>query len=579
MQKIERYLVKPLEELIKKYPLLIIVLLSIPSFAALFHTGFYGASDDLHIAWLHEMHEALKTGQFPPRFVPDLSFGFGYPLFNFVFPLPFYIAEIFHLGGFSLVDSIKTVFLLSLPLSGVSMYLLLRRFSRPIIALAGGILYIYTPYRSTDIYVRGAIGEAVAFVFLPLAILSVFKLSDERGQSKWWIGLLGFSTAFLVLSHNIMSYMFLPFLVLLGIIIFLSKRKTAFAKPFVFKILFGFILGLLISLFFWLPAIWESRLMKQDTVFNFIDHFPTLKQLITPHFGYGASVAGPYDGMSFFIGVLNLILTFLAVAYIISQYSLRSSKLGKKLDLTKDQKILVNWAVFVFFTAVLMMNFRSTPLWQTVPYLPYFQFPWRFLSLTTLTTPLLIVLLDKTKLSFYFGMAVVLLAVILNFNYFKPHDFLERQDDYYLNRYIPTPGASEEYKKTGEEYLRLPNATSIRPKINSRGVSINTGILQNVNYENALEISFETNSTSKINVNYERYNFPGWKALVDGNSTAIFSGQPFGQITFDIPPGKHKVDVKFGETNFRLLVDVISLLSLFGAATIMITNYKHAKKN
>jgi hypothetical protein len=569
MQKIERYLVKPLEELIKKYPLLIIILLSIPSFAALFHKGFYGASDDLHIAWLHEMHEAIKTGQFPPRFVPDLSFGFGYPLFNFVFPLPFYIAEIFHLGGFSLVDSIKTVFLLSLPLSGVSMYLLLRRFSRPILALAGGILYIYTPYRSTDVYVRGAIGEAVAFVFLPLAILSVFKLSDERGQSKWWVGLLGFSTAFLVLSHNIMSYMFLPFLVLLGIIIFLSKRKTAFATPFVFKTLFGFILGLLISLFFWLPAIWESRLMKQDTVFNFIDHFPTLKQLITPHFGYGASVAGPYDGMSFFIGTINLLLIALGIFLI----------LLKRKKFTQEQIILSLWSIVSFLVAIFMMNFRSTPLWQTVPYLPYFQFPWRFLSLTTLITPLLIVLLDKYKLSFYFGIAVVVLAIILNFNYFKPHDFLERQDDYYLNRYIPTPGASEEYKKTGEEYLRLPNATSIRPQINSRGVSINTGILQNVNYENALEITFDTNSTSKINVNYERYNFPGWKALVDGNSTAIFSGQPFGQITFDIPPGKHKVDVKFGETNFRLLADVISLLSLFGAATIMITNYKHAKKN
>ena len=111
------------------YPIWIIILLSIPAIWALLVPGFYGASDDLHIGWLFEMNRVIKMGQIPPRFVPDLSFGFGYPLFNFVFPLPFYIAEIFHLIGFSLVDSIKLLFLLSLPLSGVFMYLFLREFS------------------------------------------------------------------------------------------------------------------------------------------------------------------------------------------------------------------------------------------------------------------------------------------------------------------------------------------------------------------------------------------------------------------------------------------------------------------
>src|SRR3989344_8282296 len=85
---------------------LVILLLFYPAVRALLVPGYYGADDDLHIAWLFELHKTLNLGQIPPRFVPDLSFGFGYPLFNFVFPLPFYIAEIFHLSGFSLVDSI-----------------------------------------------------------------------------------------------------------------------------------------------------------------------------------------------------------------------------------------------------------------------------------------------------------------------------------------------------------------------------------------------------------------------------------------------------------------------------------------
>src|SRR3989344_4783863 len=106
------------ENLLSKYFWIVIILLSIPASWALSIPGFYGASDDIHIAWLQQMHQTITSGKIPPRFIPNLSFDFGYPLFNFVFPLPFYIAEAFHLLGLSFVDSIKAVFLISIPLSG-----------------------------------------------------------------------------------------------------------------------------------------------------------------------------------------------------------------------------------------------------------------------------------------------------------------------------------------------------------------------------------------------------------------------------------------------------------------------------
>src|SRR3990167_10815794 len=118
MQRIEKFL--------DKYWWIIVVVLSIPAFWVLLVPGFYGASDDLHIGWLYQMHQTLMSGKIPPRFVPDLSFGFGYPLFNFVFPLPFYIAEIFHVLGFSLVDSVKALFGVSLVLSAFSFVFLLK---------------------------------------------------------------------------------------------------------------------------------------------------------------------------------------------------------------------------------------------------------------------------------------------------------------------------------------------------------------------------------------------------------------------------------------------------------------------
>jgi hypothetical protein len=516
MQKAERFLFKNI--------FWIILFLSIPAVVALLVPGFYGASDDLHIAWLQQLDATIRTGQFPPRFVPDLSFGFGYPLFNFVFPLPFYIGEIFHLLGLSFVNSVKTVFLLSIPLSAYVMYRFLREHAGEWISLAGAIVYIYTPYRSTDIYIRGAFGEAVAFIFPPLIAWAISKVSKSKDPK--WIGILGLGVAGLILSHNIMAYMFIPFLIVFAFLIGFNK-----------KILYGFLSGLLISIYFWLPAIVESKLMKYDTVFNFVDHFPTIKQLITPYFGYGASVPGPYDGMSFFLGTVNIAL--IVTAFI----------LFKKLN-----KISI-WALGMIGISVFMMNFRSTLLWQNLPLVPYFQFPWRFLSLTTFATSILVISLDKFRFSKQIGMIIILAVIAINFSYFKPHDFLGRTDEYYLNRYIPVPIASAEYLKTGEEYLRLPKATEKRP----------TEISPDKNLRSSFEINFNAPKT----LDYYKYYFPGWEVKIDGKKIEAYAGKPYGQIEFNVPSGKHKVDIMFKETPFRNALNIISLLSLIFIGVII----------
>lgn len=519
MQKVEKFLFK--------YPFLVILLLSIPAIWALFVHGYFGASDDLHIGWLYEMDRSISLGQFPPRFVPDLSFGFGYPLFNFVFPLPFYIAEMMHILGLSFVDSVKTVFLLSVPLSMYFMYKFLKEHTNDILALAGGVLYVYTPYRATDIYVRGAIGEILAFVFPPLAGYAISKIN--KTNKKRYIGLLGISIAGLILSHNIMAYMFAPFLILL----------VVFERKNILKSIYGFILGLLISLYFWLPALVESKLMKYGTGnFNFIDHFPTLKQLVTPYFGYGASVPGPYDGMSFFLGIINILLIIAAIF------------------LVRKVKPIIYWSLIAIIISIFLMNYRSSFVWLHFPFLPYFQFPWRFLSLTTFATSVLVIIFDKVKFGKIIGILIVVGAILLNFTDFKPHDFLGRTDAYYLNRYIPYPTASSEYLETQEEYLRLPVMTNARPS----KISPNPG----------LDATFDVNYAKETSFDYYKYYFPGWKVWIDGKRVPVYAGKPYGQIEFTVPAGSHEVNIAFRETLFRGLLDVISLAGLIFAVVFVI---------
>jgi len=545
-----------IQKFITKYLHLIILLVSIPAVRYLFVNGYFGVSDDLHIGWLFEMDRAVKMLQFPPRFVPDLSFGFGYPLFSFVYPLPFYIAEIFHLIGFSLVNSVKLVFGLSIPVSMFFMFKLLKHYLTEELCLAGAVLYVYAPYRALEIFVRGTIGEIVAFVFFPLILLSFIRLTDNK-TSKKWVGIAGISTAALVLSHNIMAYMFIPFLIIFitARIIWITKDK----KSAIIDSLKGLFLGLLSSIYFWFPAISESKLMHYDTVFNFYDHFPALKQFITPYWGYGASVPGNYDTMSFYMGLTGLVVVILGS--VLFFFNLKK--------FSKDEKVLIGWGLLVFLSSVFMMNFRSAFLWETFPLLPYFQFPWRFIAMTTFVSPLFLLgfsKLSKTKFIKIASFAVIFAAIGFNFNYFKTSEYLGRMDEYYIDRYIPLPIASDAYKETSEEYLRLPIGNEVRPEKNyPRVYTDDASVNLEVQEINALNAKVMISSDSEFVFNYNKYFYPGFHAKIDGVLAEITPGRPYGQISFLVPSGNHLVEVGYQESPMRLIFDIVSLVA-FGVS-------------
>lgn len=546
---------KPKSKLFK-YLIPVVLILSIPAIRYLFVYGFFGVSDDLHIAWLYEMDRVVKLFQFPPRFVPDLSYGFGYPLFNFVYPLPFYIGELVHLLGFSLVDSVKIVFGLSIPLSMYFMYKFLKEFMSAEMSLAGAVLYVYAPYRATELFVRGTIGEITAFAIIPIVALSFVNLTKEK-PSKKWIGITAFSIAALVLSHNIMAYMFMPFALILLIsrIIWIVKDK----KSAIIRCFAGGFLGLAISVYFWFPAIYESTLMHYDTVFNFYDHYPTLKQFITPYFGYGASVPGPYDTMSFYFGITGIVVAVLGSFLFVLKYKKYSP----------EEKIYFVWGVLILLISIFMMNHRSAFLWRNLPLLPYFQFPWRFLVMIVFCIPVLLLGFSKFKFGKIVSYVVIIAAIALNYNYFKTSEYLGRGDNYYINRYIPFPLASEEYRKTSEEYLRLPKGTEVRPSENFPRAYADVSGISKINEINYLDGTIITDYKDGFTLNYSKYYFPGWFAKIDGESVEISVGKPYGQITLKVPAGRHTVEIYYRESPMRLVTDAVSLAGL-GTAVFLI---------
>src|SRR3990167_3958649 len=161
--------------------LLLIIFLGIIPLLDYLHPGLPITHDGQdHVARIANFYQSLSEGNLVPRWAGNLNWGYGHPILMFLYPFPSYIASFFHFLGFSLVDSVKIVFGLSFILSGVFMYLWLRNFLGEVAGAFGGLLYMFAPYRFVDLYVRGAIGEHVAFTFLPLILFFIYKISKEK---------------------------------------------------------------------------------------------------------------------------------------------------------------------------------------------------------------------------------------------------------------------------------------------------------------------------------------------------------------------------------------------------------------
>ena len=273
----------------------LLILLTIPAFALMLRPGIY-TMHDFHVFRQFEFDKCVAEKVFPCLWAPDAGRGYGEPMFNFYGQFPYWLGTIFRLSGLSVLASVKSVFILSLVLSGISMFLLARNFWGDKGALISALFYIYAPYRAVDVWVRGALPEALAFIFFPLILLSVEK-------KKY----LSFSVLIflLLITHNLSIFMFLPFL---GIWWLVRSRD--------WKFLPAGLLSLVLGSFYLLPVIFESKLvtLTQTTAdyYNYSLHWTTLSQLFLSRFwGYGGSTWGPHHPMRFFPRPPHLIFSLL----------------------------------------------------------------------------------------------------------------------------------------------------------------------------------------------------------------------------------------------------------------------------
>lgn len=557
MQKIKKEIISS-----ERFLILLIIGVSLISVFYLLLPGFYEPQDLHHMADIYEMSRAILSGQFPPRFGPDFLYGFGYPLFNFYYPGPFYLGALIYLLGGNLRFSYEAIFEIGVILSSVGFYLFARNHFSKAASLAATVLYIFTPYKAVEIYVRGAMGEFLSLAFLPWILYFVENFVETKNK-KWFI-LLAVTSFFTVISHNYF------WVLIFGFAGFYFLIKSLFDKNYLYikTLFFAFVFSILASIYWLLPAFNEQKLLKVTTPFPLIDHFPFIKQLLIPSWGYGASVWGPYDGMSFQLGVVNISAIVLAIAVMI---------------IVKKQKYqtFYLWSFASIALCLFFMNSRSYLIWKVVPFYNLFQFPWRLLAFTaffsSICAALVVEAMRNSRKKYLYGITFcgfIIAAILLTINYFKPSKIFYKTDSEYLQRFfVSSPftqnaSASNEYKNYSEDYLLLPKWISQKPEVlpTSKFTSANPSIkILNIQKLSGVKWQANLDASSSGKIEFYSLYFPGWFAQVDEVSRQIGYGK-IGQIEIDIQKGDKSVMVYWKETPSRILADSISLLAFLSLA-------------
>ena len=565
------------------WPLIIIIFFAILAGRSLiFQSGYFNMHDDLQMMRQLQLEKCLLDSQIPCRWVPDLGFGFGFPLFNFYPPLPYLIGEIFRVIQISFVNTAKLTFALSFVVSGITMYYLAKEFFGRLGGTLSAIFYIWAPYHAVDIYVRGAMNEAWALAWFPLLFWAAYKLVISKNKRVVnWIIVLALGWFALLTSHNLMVIMIVPFFAVWVLLHLWREKKWKKIIPLFLSGIWA--LGL--SAFFTFPALFENKFtqIRGQLVgyYDYTAHFVTIKQLFISRFwGHGASVWGIEDGMPFQIGHINWLLALAIGVYLFVRLVRQLRKKSGLLKTIKKDQILLVTAFFILvgFGAAFMTHSRSVQIYLALGYLRFVQFPWRFLALVIFAFSFAVGIIPGIFAEWKKGhrlfarivatgpqilivVFLILLLLIMNWTYFRPEGGKMGP----LTDEQKFSGLAWEYQQTSGIYDYLPAQAKMAPN------SAQDELAEFMDGEGAIDnasqgtywakFNIVANSDSRVRINI--FDFPNWRVFVDGVETEIIlpEEEAWGRIWINIPKGEHQVYAQFHNTPIRTVSNLVSLVS------------------
>ncbi|MBI4445739.1 MAG: YfhO family protein [Acidobacteria bacterium] len=524
----------------------ILLIIVVPLAAPLLTSSHLNGHDALeYVPRLVEFYKNLRQGIFLPRWAPDLSSGFGQPFFLFNPPLLYYVAEIFCAAGTGAVLAFNLTAVMVILCSAFSMFLLARYYFGQLGGILGAAAYVYAPYFHVDLYVRYALAEFFAFPFYPLVLYGLARYARERKRN--FLLLAAVAYAAILGSHNPAALLFTP--LLLSFIVFASWQERSWSV--LAYQLGAWVLGLALAAAIWLPIFTEKdyvsvhRLLEGHLAYS--NHFVLEKQLVLPMWGYGLSVAGDQDGMSFSIGWTHVVLLAAVV--------LTAGRLDRR---SREFSLFLLAGILAYG---LLMIPEARFIWDRLTLLQYVQFPWRMLAPMTFGVALSVSALGKFlqegRKAILYGMVLAVLT-LPNLAHAQPSGYFELDASEWTPAQLAQRGTAV---TTREEYQ--PRWMEERPVFRQERFRAAAGRLE-IFEEERTAVSWQGRLRAEKTdwVEASLAYFPGWSVRVDGQEVPAHPAEKTGLLRFQFPAGTHEVEVRFKRTLARSAAELTSAVTL-----------------
>ena len=583
--------------------LLLLVAVALPALLPLAAEGYLQGSDAVDHPWRSlVLGEALKNGIILPRWSPEFFYGWGFPFFNFYSPLSFYLPLLFesllHAG---LLDATKLAFASYLVLAGTGAYLLARQiFGYRAVALLAGVLYIYSPFTVSEVYVRSNLAGLSGLALLPFVLAIFVRLSQKPSLVLAGVGAL--LMAILIPSHNVtalVTFGLVAGLVVLGFSKSRNWRALALAG-------LALVLALGAASFFWAPAIGEKGLVHTEKLyagdFNYQLHFVDPLGPVDSYLHTAGRWAEPYLQTAW--GPVDL---HLAYPYGPPPY---------KLDLFQGLLLLVAaagllsarkrpaLAIPLSLLAMLLLFLHtswSRLLWDHISVLAMVQYPWRLTGPAGLCLALLgswalssLVPSRKALVMATFGIGAIASSLWMlptglgAFEAGQPLtvEGLKQWEDQVRNRFATMVDSQfmplsvrwdnmfqgdviDRYPESYPAEGWVGEVAYIEPGSRAWILSARKGYQW---------MEAEVEAGEAVRLAFHTVYFPGWTAYLDGERVPVEpSGweeyeygrrAALGVSEVEVPEGRHLVRLVFEDTPIRYWSKVVSVASLAGIGLV-----------
>lgn len=325
---------------------------------------------EYHLLRIESLKEGICIGR-PFLKVNTLFFGnAGYASSMFYPDFLLYIPALLRVFGVSINASYHIFVAVCIILCYISAYLCLKGMTGSAYAgMTGAVILSLSQYHLDDIYVRSAVGEYTAFIFVPVVIYAIYNMIYEEAD-KPQLFVLGY--AGVLLCHTATFIM----CTLFGLAALLINFKKTIGNARVLKrLIISTLVTLLITCFYWLPMLeqfMDTRfyvstpwMQPKDEAVRFINIFGAQ----FPSLGY--------------VCVLMLIPRIFIRKYSISgklpeevkkeiREGISDEHIKKINELSYADLLILAGALFTVITSDLMP-------WERIgKYVSFIQFPWRF---------------------------------------------------------------------------------------------------------------------------------------------------------------------------------------------------------